>query len=335
MQEGAKMDDYTTTGRSKGAANEGGPCTNPFPLSALKEGKKDKLGHEVEEILWVGRNYAVYRSQKGVYVQFSDCPQEEEIQRCRFTEISPELCELRYLTYEMRSYEMRPRWSFAFGRPIHRHPWSLYYHNMAQALMLVMENKKEDGQQLAQQALKMAVDRVTNDNTVLYFTGCVIAWIVSIISGLVVAWIVSILTGSYATHSHELLMFIIAAMSGATGALLSVATRLQAFQLKPCQQSDMNYLMSCTRIGIGLIAGPVLLLLGETSLVGPIKGIVSSMTNWQGAAVLGLIGGFAERLIPNLFRQTTGRIESTAGTPVQAVRNQPTRGEAVKQQPAG
>jgi hypothetical protein len=329
------MDDHTTMGSAEGATDGSGPCTKPFPLSALKEGKKDKLGHEVEEILWIGRNYAIYRSRKGVYVQFSDCAQEEKVQRCRFTAISPELCELRYLTYEMRSYEMRPRWNFVFGPPTHRHPWSLYDHNMAQALMLVMENKVEDGQQLAQQALKMAVDRVTNDNTVLYFRGCVISWIASIISGLIIAWIVSILTGSYATHSHGVSIFIVAAMSGATGALLSVATRLQAFQLKPCQQSGMNYLMSCTRVGIGLIAGPILLLLGETNLIGPIKGLVSSMANWQGAAILGLIGGFAERLIPNLLRRTAGQVESPAGTPVQAVRNEATKGDAVRPQPAG
>jgi hypothetical protein len=34
-----------------------------------------------------------------------------------------------------------------------------------------------------------------------------------------------------------------------------------------------------------------------------------------------LIGGFAERLIPNLLNQTAEKMGPTAGTPVQAVRS--------------
>jgi hypothetical protein len=314
MQE-FEMDDYTATGSAERATDESGSCTKPFSIRELLESRKDKLGHDVEEILWLGRNYAIYRSHKGVYVQFADCRQEEIAQRSRFTEISPELCELRYLTHEMHS-----RSGFVFGPRNGRHLSSLYDHNIAQALMLVMEDqsKVEKGKQLAQQTLKMAVERVTNDNTVLYFIGCLSCWIASITGGLIFAMIAR-LAGEHAAHSQEVGAFVVAAMSGATGALLSVATRLQAFQLKPCQQSSMNYLMSCTRVGIGLIAGPILLLLSSTVLSEPMRTMFSTMGEWREAAVLGLIGGFAERLIPNLLRQTIGQIDSTAGTPVQAL----------------
>ena len=40
------------------------------------------------------------------------------------------------------------------------------------------------------------------------------------------------------------------------------------------------------------------------------------------AAVVGFIGGFAERLVPNILRQTVAKIEPADGTPVQAVRSQ-------------
>jgi hypothetical protein len=99
------------------------PCTNPFRLRELKEGEKDKLGHEVEEILWLARNYAIYRSRLGVYIQFSDLPQEEDFQRKKFTEVSPELCELRYLTHEMRS-----TFALGFGRRASQQPSTLYEH---------------------------------------------------------------------------------------------------------------------------------------------------------------------------------------------------------------
>jgi hypothetical protein len=304
------MEDQTAL-RVVGRTTDGsGPCSKPFLLCDLQEGKKDKLGHEVREILWIGQSYAIYCSEKGMYVQFSDCSQEEADQRSRFTEISPEVCELRYLTPQMHS-----AWKFGFGR---HHSASLYDHNIAQAMMLVMEKKVEDGKRLAQQTLKMAVQRVTNDNTARYLASCLLC-------GILVVMACSILLSHQLPSTPELRIFVVAAMSGATGAMLSVATRLQAFQLQPCNQSYMNYWMSGTRVGIGLIAGPILLLLSQTIFSEPMRSIVMGKGGeWQGVVVLGLIGGFAERLIPNLLRRTADTMESPTGTPVQAVRRDAT-----------
>jgi hypothetical protein len=193
---------------------ENGPRKKPFLLCELKEGGKDKLGHEVEELLWLAQNYAIYRSRPGVYIQFSDFPEQEADQRKRFTEISPELCELRYLTYEMRS---RPAIGFRWRTD--RQPSTLYEHNIAQALMLVIEDKETEGKQIAQQALKMAVQRVTNDNTVRYLRACLIFWIILVTIGVALLFFLP---------SHEFKNFVVAAISGATGAVLSVAIRLQA-----------------------------------------------------------------------------------------------------------
>jgi hypothetical protein len=313
------MDDHAGIGLAEPVADGSGPCAKPFRLCNLREGKKDKLGHEVEEILWIGRNYAIYRSQKGVYVQFSDSPQEEIVQRSRFTEISPELCELRYLTYEMRSAR-----SFGIGPRNRHYASSLYDHNMAQALMLVMEEKLEGGKRLAREALNMTVQRVTNDNTIRYLEVCLSCWALIVVGALLLL---------YLLPSQEFKNFVVAAMCGSTGAVLSVATRLQAFQLQPCHQSNMNYWMSGTRVGIGLIAGLILLLLSPTVLSTQMQALVPTLgtsgVEWQGAAVLGLIGGFAERLIPNLLGRTADKMESPAGTPVQAVRSE----DAAKLQP--
>jgi hypothetical protein len=102
-----------------------------FDLCDLEKDKPDNLGNTVREILWRQTNYAIYRSDKGVYVHFSDSKEEEKDQRKRFTEICPELCELRYLTAQMKGSNWRP--SF-FGSRKH----TLYDNNMAQALMLMM-----------------------------------------------------------------------------------------------------------------------------------------------------------------------------------------------------
>ena len=74
-----------------------------FPLNHLRsEVSWTSLGNTIQQLIWIGPEYAVYRSDEGIYVHFSDFPQEEKQQRSRFTEICPELCELRYLTAQMR-----------------------------------------------------------------------------------------------------------------------------------------------------------------------------------------------------------------------------------------
>jgi len=304
------MSDNTSTGLAEQATEGSSPCSKPFKLCELVVGKKDKLGHVVEEFLWIGRNYAIYRSQKGVYVHFSDSPDEEKAQRSRFAVISPEMCELRHLTYEMDSNR-----SLRFRRRTKRHPSSLYHHNMAQALMLVIEEKVNEGREIARQALAMAVQRVTNDNTISYYASCLIAWLAAIAVGGVLFLI------QLVYRSEELEIFLVAAMSGATGAVLSVAFRLQAFQLKPCHQSDMNSWMSVTRVGIGVVAGPILLLLASTILKDEMSKIFN-IEEWRQVAVLGLIAGFSERLIPIVFQRTIGQIEPQSGTPVQAARSE-------------
>jgi len=297
------MGDTSGKAETDQATGGEGPCTTPFKLSQLKEGEKDKLGHIVKEILWIGQQYAVYCTEAGVYVQFSDCTSVEKTQREKFTHISPELCELRYLTFEMRSFWL-PR---LLTR--RRHPSYLYDHNIAQAVMLVMEDRIKEGQDLAQEALKMAVQRVANDNTIRYLQWSATTWLTVLIAGAITLW---------AWRPSDL---VVAAIFGSTGAMLSVATRLRDFKLQPCQQSDMNKLMAGTRIVVGLVSGAILLLLATTILKGELTKLLASM-EWRGAAVLGLIGGFAERLVPGLLDRTAAKVEPQAGTPVQALRNE-------------
>jgi len=87
----------------------------------------------------------------------------------------------------------------------------------------------------------------------------------------------------------------------------------------------MNYWMSGIRVAIGVIAGAFLLLWASTILSDSLKHLIPHMQemdiHWQTATVLGLIGGFAERLFPNLLLRTIDKVESPVGTPAQAVRS--------------
>ncbi|KRR09921.1 hypothetical protein CQ12_05760 [Bradyrhizobium jicamae] len=309
------MDDISATSRVQ-SQGELKPDTKPFLLCELAVGAKDKLGNVIAEILWLARDYAVYRSHRGVHVHFSDCPAEEDDQRRRFTQISPELCELRYLTAQMSS-----GWTFGLRRP----PASIYHHNMAQAVMLVMEKKNQadlgDAKKLAEKTLSMAVERVTNDNMIRYLRVCLWCWVVVTVVALCILWAPVQLhwTAWEAVRPHivGLKSYIVGGMFGATGAMLSVATRLQEFKFKPCHQSNMNYWMAGLRIGIGAVAGIVILIFARTILGDAIGKHIANMY-WEAVAAAGLIAGFTERLVPGLLQRTANQWESSAGTPVQA-----------------
>jgi hypothetical protein len=322
----SRMDDRTAIASPEPRPGDSHSCTKRFLVSELQMGKEDKLGHLVEDILWVGIDYAIYRTEKGVYVQFSDDPKEEAIQRGRFTEICPELCELRYFTPQIDS-----GWNYRFGfrdSRDRRDRSSLFDHNIAQAIMLIMEERVETAKQIAQQALKMAVQRVTNDNTIRYVCAAIFCWFVCLVLG---AAVFALLGFSVAPEEPRL--YVVAGISGATGAVLSVATRLQAFRLQPCNQSNMNYLISAIRVGIGVIAGVTLLLLAPTILTDAMKKLVPHFWDaigWQAAATLGLLAGFAERLIPNIMRWTGVQMEPAGGTPAQAFRSEENRQNSYK-----
>ena len=304
------------------SADGRGPSARPYLLCELEVGKRDKLGNKIAEILWLGRNYAVYRSKRGVHVHFSDDLQEEDDQRSRFTQISPQLCELRYLTAQMRS-----GWPFGGAHS----PSTIYHHNMAQAVMLVMEDKGganlKCAKQLAEKTLNMAVERVTNDNMIRYARFCLLCWCVLTVAAFWVLWDpIQFHWASWETlrlHIGGLKPYVVGGMFGATGAMLSVATRLQAFKLKPCHQSNMNYWMAGLRIGIGMVAGTVVLLLARTVLSDAMGlGEHGHAMYWEAAAALGLVAGFTERLVPNLLQRTGSQVESSAGTPVQAAQQE-------------
>jgi hypothetical protein len=56
-------------------------CDSRVLLNQIAPGCEDKLHNKIKEILWRGANYAIYCSDKGIYVHFSDCKEEEEDQR--------------------------------------------------------------------------------------------------------------------------------------------------------------------------------------------------------------------------------------------------------------
>jgi len=296
-----------------------------FRLCELKEGNPDAIGAIVRSVAFRGKDYAIYRSERGVYVQFSDDPATRQSQMAAYVKLSVQICELRYLTSQMRPG--------IIGRVCrHSKQATIYDHNMGQALMLLMESAAQRASSqatteaeatekracdIAQRALDMAVRRNTADNTISYVVTCVLF-------GFLWLLVTLALHLSYANTGPGP-YYVLASATGIVGAIFSVIVRAQGLNLKPAADSNMNYLMSFIRVGMGGIAGPVLFLLLMTVSANFLGGsdeskvAVGSTAYIQMVAIIGLIGGFAERLVPNLVQGAADKLESNAGTPGQAV----------------
>jgi hypothetical protein len=341
-----------------------GNFREPLLLNNLKAGELDSLGETVRQILFRGASYTIYRSDRGVYVHFSDDPDKEKTQRQAYILLAGQICELRYLTAQMHRKSFWRQLNAMIGRRRQRSssiPEArplLFDFNLAQALMLLMESEEQRGlaralaaaasgdnetkkteigdvvkeklaaadstQQhaltIANRALEMAVNRVTTDNTIRYIQ-------TSVVAGSIMIAVLFVLFISM-DGAQEIRRYLLASMTGAVGALFSVISRAQAFELKPCDDSRYNKLLAAVRVGMGAIAGPALLLFLDTlfsfqaksvgDTVKDVPAAVKVASELAMAAVLGLVGGFAERLVPNLARSAAEKIEPRAGTPVQA-----------------
>lgn len=306
--------------KASGRTEEAGKAFNaPFLLRQLRLHHKDKLHNVVQEILWCGKNYIIYRTCQGVFVHFADDAKNQARQRKAFNKICPELCELRFLTHEMQDTGKHWYSLWRVGRrskePGGGAGASLFEHNLAQAIMLLMEGDEPNARDIATAALTMAVTRSTNDNTIRYVKSSIVFALMAIVAiGISAAVAPAILPegGSVSTY-------LLAALFGVLGAAFSVITRVRSFQMKPCQQSNMNYLMAWTRIGVGLIGG-LMLYLAMGKLLGNAMINPALLRDWEVVAIIGFTGGFAERLVHTVFQRAASALEESSGTPVQAAR---------------
>ncbi len=277
-------------------------------LSQLKRGRQDALECTILDICWRGQDYTIYRSTKGVYVHFSDCRELAYKQRRRFDAIGAKLCEVRYLTSRMGL----ARFGWRPGIPA-----SYYDHQIVQAMVAALEGPDthtDDG--LLDSVLKMAVSRVTNENRVLYLVSC--------FGAAVAVLVLSLFAFRWSLRNGHEYAYVAAGAFGAVGAVFSIGMRVQSLELIPCHESFMNLVMGALRVFIGALSGVVLLLLLYTTTMhsvfdGLFNGTsitklmdASSPPNaWMYVAILGIVGGFAERLVPSML-QSAGDKEPAA-----------------------
>jgi len=267
-------------------------------LSQIKVGARDKLEQEILQVYASGEGYKIYRTREGVNVHFADCRRREQKQREKYLSVLGKLCRLRFLASQMGRWPFVLRWLNKTG--------GFYDHQIAEAICLALEGDAKASDQLLDDGLALAANRLTNENRIRYLAACLA---VALLPAALVAWL-------YLFHQAphpEWYSVLLAGATGAIGAAFSITMRVQSLNLHPCEHSVMNYIMGSLRVLTGFTAGILLLLLITHTVLGKaIQALFepASAVDWQNISLVGFLGGFAERLVPSLL----ATFERRAGT---------------------
>jgi hypothetical protein len=275
--------------------------TGTMLLAELAPGRPDKLGNRVAEIYCRGEDFCVYRSTFGVYVHFADCRAREREQRRALLPIAPRLCRLRYLSNQMARDRLWRQGSGGF-----------YDHEIGEAIALALQGEAAEADRILANGETLATERLRNEQRAAYFLSCLFATL------LLIGTLCAAGLGTPA-GDPQFRAYAAAAAFGATGAAFSIATGVVALSLAPCQRSAMNHAMGALRVLIGALAGAAILLICNATIIGePVLKLLEKFTdadalvaldgrNWAWIGMLGLLGGFAERLVPDLLGTAAGR----------------------------
>jgi hypothetical protein len=254
-------------------------------VADIRVNRHDSEEREIIEIY--GRSsklFAVYRVKGGdVWVQFADDQSTAAKQRAAVAK----LCGMRWDLDKL-----------ADGWRREQH----YHHELAGGLQLALTEEQVNAEGKISHALAALKEERQRFGRIYYMGFATIT---------AVALLLLLSLGS------ELIMplqqpqenFWLAGKAGLVGAYFSIALAIRGRTVALDNDWMGNALEGAVRLIIGVIAGGFLLLAFGSGLVTDILSGGTSPTNtiikgWQHAAVLGFLGGFAERMVPDLLKKT-------------------------------
>src|SRR6516225_6476148 len=267
-------------------------------LSQVKLGAPDKLGQTILQVYFSGEGYKVYRTRQGVNVHFANCRRREQKQKQKYLKVLSKLGHLRFLASQMGRWPIVLHWLSRTG--------GFYDHEIAEASCLALEGNANEADKILDDGLALAANRLASENRIRYLAACLA---VALLPAALVAWLFLWHLAPHPAWYSVLL----AGATGAIGAGFSIAMRVQSLNLRPCEQSVMNYIMGALRVLTGFTAGILLLLLITHTVLGKaIQALFepASTVDWQNVSLVGFLGGFAERLVPSLLATFERRAES-------------------------
>jgi hypothetical protein len=265
--------------------------------------KKDQLDHrdeKIEHVFYHRRNFAIYLSGDKVMVHYAD---NEKTQK-RQTAAVAELVFLRgRLQFLMSGIIKRP---------------NPYHCQIAEALRLCLDGRKAESKAMLQMLIDTIIEHRLQEGCDFY-----LKW-----TAAVVLTIIGALSAAAAGHVDQpdeiaagLRCLMLATGSGAIGAAMSTALALQARNgsaaVKAHVDPKRNAIDGAARILIGVASAAALYLFLDSDFLSAIKIgdlAIKPDIDWKKALMVGFMGGFLERLVPDLlekkFAVVTNKLET-------------------------
>ena len=258
-------------------------------------------------------NYAVYRTEKRVLVQYSDHPDEAAQQRRSMSALNPLRGEINGLVDGWREPAKRG-WLITHHQAALNRRAERYDRRVGDSLTLALEGDVATAAILLSEIKDDIVNERMAWGKLEYLIAAMVMAVVMIVVIVSITAVVTRVNGNDVTHKYPGADLTWAALTGLVGAFFSICTGLRGRTVLPNLQRLANITDAGLRIAVGAIGAVVLMALldaqvvkidlGRATLPGCDKGECAASTLIAPALyvlIVGFIAGFSERMLPDLL----------------------------------
>lgn len=282
---------------------------NDDTVAGIMIGQKDSTGSEILTVYSKVRStYAVYRTKERVAIQFADDPSIGTLQRKALSPLNPLRGQINGLIDGWRAAESedyRTSWRIFFWRPRDSHEIrakaAMFDRRVADTLSMALQGDVDGAELLLAEIKTDLLEERTSIARIDYIAFAGLAALSLVLVALV-------MTGWLGRNEPEERRLWLACGAGALGALFSTAIAMRSRAILTDLQLRENRADAIARIGIGAVAGVLLVVMVSSKIVSvDIDGGQIEAGTWVVIAFLAFLGGFSERLVPDLLERTAGK----------------------------
>ena len=271
------------------------PADGVFRLKDIQVGKTDSRGLKITQIYAVQTgDYAIYQAGE-VMVQVADDTVRAQVLKKSILPLSSTRAEINMLLGGLACREVGDR-------------------QLAYALQLALDNDLEGAKATAASLKATLVAQRAARGRFQY-----LKW-----SYGAAALLIGLLFGASRFYPEPTAStdFLLAAKAGLVGAAFSIALAIRGRTVALDTDLLDNVTDGTLRLVTGVVSAGVLLLLLGSGIIPSLKigdaELKAGALTWQMVLLVGFVGGFLERLVPDLLDKRTGQSNSNAGATVAA-----------------
>lgn len=264
-------------------------------VSEVERDNRDSAGAQICDV-YARRppDYAIYRTVERVLVHFADDRDQEQVQRSAMARLNPIRGEINGL---IDGWRRNPRRQDKARR---------YERRVGDALTLAFEQDVASAELLLIQIKKDVIDERTSWARFLYLIYSFGAVVVAIA---IFAFLNSEWFGRWYDFPPDSWNLWFAAGTGGVGAFFSIAIGIRSRTILTDLHKLNNFMDAVLRVVIGSIAAALLVCLVQSGAVtfqiGEAKMDSTGNATWLYVMIIAFVGGFSERLVPDLLGKFT------------------------------